>query len=124
MHVSLERSGQFHARNMVPTPCKCASMRTKNYSYFVRINANDSHLSREGFVLNNEEIQTYFDRRFGKLAASWQGISCELMALASARELCQMLLREGIALYSVVVRIKGSNGAWIEAICNKEDVKQ
>jgi hypothetical protein len=98
-------------------------MRTKNYQYFVRINANDSHLSKSGFVMNNEEIQTYFDNRFGKLAPHWTGISCELMALASARELCSMLLKEGIAIYSVVVRLKGSNGAWIEAICNKEDAQ-
>jgi hypothetical protein len=124
MQVSLERSGQFHAVNMVPTPCKCASMRTKVYSYFVRINASDSHLSREGFVLNNEEIQTYFDSRFGKNAATWQGISCERMALASARELCQMLLRESVSLTNVIVRIKGSNGAWIEAVCRTEDISQ
>ena len=122
MQVSLERNGQFHAKHMVPTPCKCASMRTKVYSYFVRINATDAHLTREGFVMNNEEIQTYFDSRFGIRAPRWQGISCERMALLAAKELCKMLLAESIALNEVIVRIKGSNGAWIEATCTKGDV--
>lgn len=122
MLVSLERSGQFHAKRMQATPCKCAAMRTKTYRYFVRINATDAHLSREGFVMNNEEIQTYFDSRFGVKAPTWKGISCERMALIAAKELCTRLLAESIALHNVVVRIKGSNGAWIEAICQKGDL--
>ena|ERR1700680_970823 len=124
MQVSLERNGQFHAKRMTPSPCKCAAMHTKTYHYFVRINATDAHLTREGFVMNNEEIQTYFDAKFGVNAPKWQGISCERMALTAARELCRMLLAESIALTNVIVRIKGSNGAWIEAICQKGDVKQ
>jgi hypothetical protein len=122
MLVSLERNGKFHAANMVATSCKCAAMRTKNYSYFVRINATDERLTREGFVMNNEEIQTYFDSKFGKLAPTWKGISCERMALTAAKELCARLLSEQIDLHSVIVRIKGSNGAWIEATCTREEI--
>jgi len=124
MQVSLERAGQFHAVNMVPSTCKCASMRTKHYRYFVRINADDSHLTREGFVLDNAQIQVYFDSRFGRLAPRWQGISCERMALTAARELCQKLLASAVALQNVIVRLRGSNGAWIEAICKREEIQQ
>lgn len=124
MQVSIERNGQFHAVNMVPNPCKCAAMRTRNYKYFVRVNATDEKLTREGFVLNNEKIQEYFDSKFGKLAPKWNAISCERMALTAARELCTMLLATAITLHEVIVRIKGSNGAWIEAICKREEIAQ
>ena len=124
MIVSLERSGKFHAITMRPNPCKCASMRTRTYSYFVRINATDAHLTREGFVLNNEEVQKYFDSRFGARAKAWDGISCERMALLAARELCGTLLREHVSLTNVIVRLKGSNGAWIEALCARDEVTE
>lgn len=122
MLVSLERNGQFRAVSMIPNPCKCAAMRTRNYKYFVRINATDTHLTKEGFVMNNETIQVYFDNRFGKLAKPWDAVSCERMAITAAKELCNLLLQQNVSLENVIVRIKGSNGAWIEALCQRGDV--
>ena len=122
MQLSLERGGRFVALRMRPNAHKCAAMRTKVYQYFVRVEATDEKLTAEGFVINNEEVQNYFDARFGRRAPEWDAMSCEMLALTAAREMCAKLLSEGIVVHSVLCRIKGSNGAWIEARCLPNEV--
>jgi len=124
MQLSLERSGKTHATNMIVNPCKCAAMRTRVYHWYVKIDANDTRLTPEGYVLNNEYIGSYFEKRFGKLAEKWQAMSCERMALMAAKEIFTLLAKQETDCNRVTVRIKGSNGAWIEATCKPEDVKQ
>lgn len=116
MEVAIERGGTFHAINMVPNSHKCAAMRTKRYSYFVKVWATDQRLTKEGFVLNNEHIQKYFDERWGRKASAWDAISCERLAIVSALELLDICKKEA-DVKRVQVRIKGSNGAWITAEC-------
>ena len=116
MLINLERSGKFHAATMVPNPHKCAAMRTRTYQYHVRIEASDKTLTPEGFLINNERLQEYFDTRFGHKAPKWDAISCEHMALTSASELSQIMLNEGIDVQCVECRILGSNGATIKGI--------
>jgi hypothetical protein len=122
MQVALERGGRFKTPNMKLTPSKCGAMRMTVYEYFVRVTAFDTKLTAEGFILNNEQVQGYFDHKWGKDQLNpWEAISCELMALTAAKELCKIILAEGVSVHSVLCRIKGSNGAWIEALCQPED---
>jgi hypothetical protein len=94
-------------------------MRTRTYPYEIAIEATDARLSPEGYVFNNERVQSYFDTRFGHKAKPWDAISCENMALTAARELAQIMLNEGIDVQCVECQILGSNGAQIRGIWNK-----
>jgi hypothetical protein len=122
MLINLERAGKFHASTMHPNPHKCAAMRTRTYQYHVRIEASDKVLTPEGFLINNERLQEYFDSRFGHKAPKWEAISCEHMALAAAQELSQIMLNDGIDVQCVECRILGSNGATIEGIWRKPNI--
>lgn len=121
--ISLERGGKFHALNMQNNAHKCAAMRTRTYHYYVKVVTTDAKLTPEGYVFNNEYVQTYFDTKWGRQQGTpWDGMSCELMALTAATELCEKIVASGVDVYSVLCRIKGSNGAWIEAICKPDKV--
>jgi len=116
MLLRLERSGRFNASgSMIPNARKCGSMRSKVYSYTVRIEATDSRLTVEGFVLNNEVVGDYFDRKYGRSAPKWDAVSCELMALTAAKELADIICGQGVDCRKVLVTITGSNGARITA---------
>lgn len=115
MEIELTRGGKFHATTMKDTPTKCGAMRNRSYAYAVRIEARDVHLSPEGFLLNNELVQEYFDTRFGHKAPKWEAFSCENMARTAASELCDQLLKSGIVVICVEVSLTGSNGAVIKA---------
>lgn len=116
MILRLERSGRFNAaKTMIPNRHKCGSMGSKVYSYTVRIEATDSTLTAEGFVLNNEIVGDYFHRKYGPQAPKWEAISCELMALTAAKELADIICSQGVDCRTVHVTIEGSNGATITA---------
>jgi hypothetical protein len=116
MEISLTRAGSFHADKMVPNGHKCAAMHTKIYRYEVSIQATAVRLTPEGYVINNERVQGYFDERWGQLAPQpWDAISCENLALTSAREIGTELVAQGIEVICVNCMIEGSNGARITA---------
>jgi hypothetical protein len=114
MLIKLTRAGRFHALTMRSNPHKCASMNTKIYHYDVTLNATDKRMTPEGFILNNEHVQSYFDNRWGINAPAWDAVSCELIAITSAKELCELARRDA-DVWRVTVGIKGSNGAWLNA---------
>ena len=122
MQLILERGGKVKATNMVPNSHKCAAMKTRIYEYQVIIEANDSHLTPEGYLLNNEYVATYFEGTFGVKAPRWDAMSCENMARKAAKEICKMLTEQGVSCDHVTVRLKGSNSAWITAKCTPADL--
>jgi len=120
--LSLERSGQFDAStSMIPNNHKCAAMDTTTYHYTVRIETDGDKLTPEGYLINNELIQAYFDHRFGLAANKWDAISCELMAITSCRELAEQIEQSGIPVQCVECSITGSNGAKIDAKWTREE---
>ena len=123
MLVELTRSGKIRATSMIPNPQKCAAMRTKTYPYWVRIEGSDRKLSPEGYLFNNERIQSYFDNRFGHLAKPWHAESCENMALEACKDLSSLMLAEGIDVRCVECQILGSNGAKIRGIWNAPETE-
>lgn len=116
IQINLERSGSFRASSMVVNPNKCAAMRTKIYRYDIRIEGTNEHLSKEGFLFNNERVGQYFRQRFGEEAPSWNAISCERMAETAAEEIMNILMKDGVSVKRVCCTINGSNGARITAI--------
>lgn len=116
MEITLERRGTFRAITMIPNATKCAAMRTKNYAYYVKIDATNERLSKEGFVMNNECVDSYFQRRYGEKAKPWHAVSCERMALTAAQEIMNLLVSDGVSAKRVCCTLTGSNGATITAI--------
>lgn len=121
MQLELERSGKFKATHLVNNHHKCGAMANRVYFYDVKIQAKDTRLTPEGYVMNNELIQTYFDKRFGADAGPWEAISCEKMALTTANDLATQLLDTHIDTLCVKCTIHGSNGALITAIWSKDE---
>lgn len=118
MILSIRRAGSVRASKMIPNTHKCAAMRTKVYKYEVVVVGTNRRLSPEGYLLNNERVQEFFEVRFGaKAPQPWDAVSCEMMAQISAEEICSMLVAEGIDVITVTVTITGSNGAKITATC-------
>jgi len=122
MEISLERAGRFRATTMRPNDHKCASMKTRVYPWEVRIEGTDAHLTPEGFLINNEFIGEYFEERWGRKAKPWDAVSCEMLAIISAKEICAQLIKQGVSVQKVLCRIKGSNNAWVSAECVPGDV--
>jgi hypothetical protein len=111
--LEITRGGKFFAKHMINTSKKCGAMSNRSYEYFVRICATDHKLTPEGFIINNEYIQEFFNRRFGKLARPYHAKSCEHLAIQAARELAYLVKLGGVVCQMVEVTIRGSNGARI-----------
>ena len=115
MYLILERAGTFRASSMIDTVSKCGAMAMNSYNYRVKIQAKPKPLTPQGYVINNEEIQTFFDERFGEKAKPWMAFSCENMARISCEELCSLLRNRRIKIKLIHVTLEGSNGALITA---------
>jgi hypothetical protein len=115
MYLILERAGTFKASTMISTTSKCGAMAMNTYNYRVRIQATSQVLTPQGYVINNEEIQNFFDERFGEKAKPWMACSCENMAQQSCKELTAILRMRKIRLKLIRVTLEGSNGALITA---------
>jgi hypothetical protein len=124
VRVELTREGKIHATTMRPNQHKCAAMNTRTYPYWVRIEANANRLSPEGYLINNERIQSYFDSRFGHLAPEWDAVSCEHIVITACHELARIIKADGIEVMCVECTILGSNGAKIKAIWLSERHEQ
>lgn len=115
MYLILERAGTFRAINMIDTATKCGAMAMNSYNYRVKIQAKPKPLTPQGYVINNEEIQNFFDERFGEKAKPWMAFSCENMARVSCEELGALLQNRKIKIKLILVTLEGSNGALITA---------
>lgn len=113
--LSLERKGSFSAATMIDNPHKCGAMLNRDYNYRVRMTAKSTRLTPEGYLLNNEHVQEYFDSTFGEKAQPWEAISCERLAIACCEGLAELVRKYGIDLLMIEVAIEGSNGAIITA---------
>src|SRR5712664_1948316 len=116
-YMKLERSGEFVATHMIPTSTKCDAMDSLVYGYEVTIITRGKKFTLEGYVLNNEEVQNFFDRQFGEESGPWHGISCERMAIMAGEFFCRKLCAMRIDVVEVKVGVYGSHGARITSHC-------
>ena len=115
MFVTLSRKGLFQVPYMQHTPHQCGSMETRAYDYEVSIRADADELNPEGFIINNESIQEYFEKKYGTLASPWPADSCENLARVAAREIAILCRNAGTRVLCVECMLLGSNGAEIRA---------
>jgi len=113
MNVSLSKTGKFEANFDEALPeLKCGAPGQWTFDYSVKVDADDSHLSPEGFVIENGRIQTYFDNAYAKRQPVR---SCELIACHAARAIGKRLVAEKISVKAVSVTISGTPGANLTA---------
>lgn len=116
MELCLEREGEFDAIGMVENGQKCGALGNRHYRYYVRIDATDTNLSPEGFIVENGRIHQYFINNYATPGRLWRAISCERMAALAAMRIGQRLLSEKISVTKVTVTIFGSNAARLTAM--------
>lgn len=105
--LTVNRTGEFTIAGCTDGP-QCGSMVSRNYKYHVAITGESGDLDREGFIIDNIEIDRYFmDRYEGKEISA---TSCENIALVALLHFQN--ITKGMR---VKVTISGSEHSFIEA---------
>lgn len=117
MLLSINREGEFIAQDDSATDNQCGATGARRYRYFVTIQANNDHLTKEGYVMENLWVAEYFKKRYevdGDKCAS-----CEDMAQTAVIYFLNLFkLKDelkGVEPVRIYVRIHGSDVSFIEA---------
>lgn len=113
--MAIERVGQFNHRTE-KGGAKCGWLGRTHYQYKVRIEV-EGDLNKDGFVVDNLEIQAWWERAFPHHAVPMpHGKSCEQMAAEACAAFTKIVRSRGYKVRKCVVGITGNNGiSWIEA---------
>lgn len=112
MRLKIEREGDFSVANMIENPNKCGMYEKASFHYRVEIDGNSGHLTPQGFIIDNNDIQGYFDKTYTKNTAKIPFISCENMAAKAVRDFRNSLK---VKVYGIKVTIWGSEHASLTA---------
>lgn len=118
--LSVNRLGEFTCRKATKG-AQCGFTGARNYRYEVSIYGVDKHLTKEGFIIDNLEIEKYFKRKYhGK---TMKAQSCELMAAGTVKYFRSYIQKNTpqVKCLGVRVRIWGSDKSFIEANWNVND---
>jgi len=94
---------------------QCGSVGERRIRYHVAIVGNPSNLNPKGFVLDNNEVQRYFDEKYSKVEGDLP--SCELMAM----EACEDLASRSGCPVRVEVTVGGNPEAGLTAFWTPEN---
>jgi len=112
----INRTGTFTVPIREGSP-HCGILEGKNtFKYEVSCSVSIVALDEQGFVMDNADIQTYFDRAFREPL----GISCERVALKAAKDIYAMLGERSQFCEGVSVKIWGRTDSYIEFKWTKE----
>lgn len=107
---SMRREGQFTAR-FNTRGNQCGTGGQQIYTYLCEIEVGEK-LDNRGFILDNYEVQGYFDRTY---ASDQPAQSCERIAQIAASHFADLLQRNGREAQRVSVTIRGSAFAGLTA---------
>lgn len=110
MDLSMRRVGQFEVLWSDDDTTQCGPYGTRTLAYDVRIEATEKCLDSQGFIIDNNEIDSYFKRRYREVR---KFESCERIAMVACEELRKML--NGRPIRSIEVTIAGSKLARLTA---------
>lgn len=116
MIYTLQRHGSFYV-HFTGTDNQCGSERQTAYQYHCELKVQ-GELDEHGFVLDNENVQTYFKQTYGRRQPA---LSCERIAERAVRDILYQLEDSGRDVLSVSVRIWGSAEASLTAEWRKGD---
>lgn len=109
--MSLHRTGQFNVNLYAEDSTQCGFHRGDRTCFFdVRIDSTSDCLDANGFILDNNEVQKYFDRVY---ATAEVFPSCELIALRAIADLRDLMGHD--RCYGVEVTIRPGDYAGITA---------
>lgn len=108
--LSITRAGTFSVKIANDAP-HCGVVKHRNtFKYEVCCSMKEETLDKNGFVIDNADIQTYFDRRYQKPLK----LSCELLARQAAHDLYELFGKRKKGCMEITVRIWGRADSFIE----------
>lgn len=107
----LQRRGYFVTR-FTTTPNQCGAEGNQLYRFQCSI-LSGSRLDSRGFVIDNLEVQAYFDRTY---SVSQPALSCEQIAQRACKALAAAILKASVELFSISVTIIGGSNSNITCI--------
>lgn len=103
INITINRSGEFTALGSHEYQCG-VEQPNKSYKYEVRIVGTRGQLDYRGFLIDNADIQSYFDNHL------WAD-SCEKMVSETIEGLKRMCERSGFRPKKISVKISGSENS-------------
>lgn len=100
MKLTLSRKGTFRVGECGDDTTQCGMRGTRKLHYFVSITSDEAQLDRRGFIVDNNEIQLYFDDEYRKVS---RFLSCEEIACQSAKDLARLVGVERCAAVKVSI---------------------
>lgn len=117
MTLRINREGSFTAHADSEHPNQCGRVGLRHYKYFVTIEASNGSLTHEGYVMENQWVDDYFQNRYTIPGAKCG--ACETMAqdaVAHFRDLFTVNSDlQRVDVRRIYVRLHGSEYSFIEA---------
>lgn len=119
--LRINREGSFIVTSEQEHPQQCGKIGQQNYRYFVTIEATNSKLTKEGYVMENLWVDQYFQSEYGSATGIVQSVdSCESMAQKAIKHFHAKFYSKGapckgINVIRILVRIYGTDVSFIEA---------
>lgn len=116
MKISIQREGNFaigweHSHNH-----QCGNVGLNVLRYRVEIWANHDQLSHDGYILDNNDIPKYFDKKYRDVT---DFVSCEKICMFAVREFMQKFGTDknyyAESITRIKVSIQGISDSWISA---------
>ena len=111
MKLTLHRTGDFRVNDNAEDSTQCGFRRGDRTVYYdVVIESDNSMLDANGFVLDNNEVQHYFEREYAHVS---EFKSCETIACKAIEDLREIMGTERV--YYIACEIKPGTYAGIKA---------
>lgn len=104
MSLVLERRGRFSV-TAYPGAAQCGHVGLTHFAYSCRVTSSSKYLSRQGFVIDNQAIQAYFDGRYSDARSALP--SCEMIALGACHDIAQLVGKGALEVKVAISMIDG-----------------
>lgn len=106
----IRRKGNFAVTNTGSNKNQCGPLGTQVLSYFVSIATKAYRLNGQGFIIDNNDIQNYFTKKFSNVN---EFVSCENVAQTACEDFRKMFghgSKNATKVYGICVVITGLPG--------------
>lgn len=110
--LRLERNGDWIVTASGDRSRKCGPPAENHMAYRVFVECPDDALDADGFVIDHNEIQAYFERTFGHVV---DFPSCERIAVKAIRDLHELMVSRGSRPCGIEVTVAAFGAAGITA---------
>lgn len=100
MKLTLQRQGTFSVGECGDDTTQCGMRGTRRLNYHVSITSTEKQLDEHGFIIDNNEVQRYFDEKFYRLD---RFLSCEAIACQATQDLRTLVGRRRCTSVTVTI---------------------